>query len=109
MTDMSDSFRSGAAAYRNGRELTKQQRDRFIADANAVAWRKSAETRSFSRTGNTDVSSAVAEEPSSSETSADELALDYENFAKRRRRPMSSRYTSIEIMSCQDGIRIASG
>ena len=86
MTDTSDSFRHAASAYRNAGEWTQQQRDRFIANANAVAQRRSTETRSFSTT----VSSATAEGSSSSETSADELALDYDTAAKRRR-PMYSR------------------
>ena len=87
MTHAPETFRAGASAYRNAGEWTQQQRDRFIANANAVAQRRSTETRSFSTT----VSSATAEGSSSSETSADELALDYDTAAKRRRRPMSSR------------------
>ncbi|TKA66098.1 hypothetical protein B0A55_13245 [Friedmanniomyces simplex] len=39
MTHSSESFRQGAAALRNSRDLSKEQRDRFIASANATARR----------------------------------------------------------------------
>ncbi|KAK5011636.1 hypothetical protein LTR28_011039 [Elasticomyces elasticus] len=76
MLDMPETFRSGAAAYRNARDWTKEQRDSFIANANVVAQRRSAGMGSFSRS-NTDVevASAVAEELSSSQMSPDELGL----------------------------------
>ena len=32
-----ETFRKGAAAFRNGRDWAKEQRDRFIADANGTA------------------------------------------------------------------------
>ncbi|KAK1812536.1 hypothetical protein LTR12_013074 [Friedmanniomyces endolithicus] len=37
ITDSSDTFRQGAAAFRNSRDLSKEYRDRFIAAANATA------------------------------------------------------------------------
>ena len=37
MTGNINSFRRGAAAYRNARQWTKEQRDQFIASANAAA------------------------------------------------------------------------
>ena len=87
ITHSMESFRSGAGAYRNAREWTQQQRDGFIANANGVARRQSTETRSFNTSGNNSkVSSAVVEEPSSSETSADELDLDNNAIVKRQRR-----------------------
>lgn len=54
----------------------REQRDRFIASANAVARRRSTETRSLGRDKYINVSSKPEESPNS-ETSADELALDY--------------------------------
>lgn len=45
MTDTPDSFRQGAAAYRNGRDWARDQRESFIADANDVARRPSTELR----------------------------------------------------------------
>ena len=87
LTGNINSFRSGVAAYRNAREWTQQQRDGFIANANGIARRQCTETRSFNTSGNgSKVSSAAVEEPSSSETSADELAPDYEAMVKRQRR-----------------------
>ncbi len=80
-----DGFRAGASAYRNAREWTTEQRDRFIASANAVAQRHSTETRSLGGGKDTNVSSDTEEESHNSETSADELALDYKSSTKRRR------------------------
>ena len=82
-----NSFRSGVAAYRNARQWAQQQRDELITSANDVARRQSTVTRSFNTSGNdSKVTSAVVEEPSGSETSADELALDNEAVVKRQRR-----------------------
>ena len=87
LTGNMNGFRSGVSAYRNAREWAQQQRDDLIASANCVARRQSTETRSFNTSGNdSKVSSAVVEEPSGSETSADELALDNEAIVKRQRR-----------------------
>ena len=87
MTHSLDTFRQGASAYRNGREWTRRQRDAFIANANAVALRQSTESISFNTSGNdSKVSSGLEVESSSSETSADELAPEYDAIVKRRRR-----------------------
>ncbi len=85
MTGNMNGFRSGATAYRNGREWAREQRDRFIASANAAAQRPSTETRSLGRDEDTNVSSDTEEESPNSETSADELALDYKSSVKRQR------------------------
>jgi hypothetical protein len=37
MTDLADTFRQGAAAFRNVHDWAKQQRDEFIANANEIA------------------------------------------------------------------------
>ena len=85
-----DGFSAGAAAYRNAREWTKQQRDGFIINANLVAQRGSTGTRSSSRHENSkNLSLLIEEQPSTSETSADELALDHNPVAKRQRRSAS--------------------
>ncbi|WPH04372.1 Hypothetical protein R9X50_00726200 [Acrodontium crateriforme] len=87
MTDTPDSFRQGAAAYRNAREWTQQQRDRFIANANGVAQRMWTDTRTGSRTeSNSNVSFVIVIESSESDTSADEHAPEYDSNAKRLRR-----------------------
>ncbi|KAK4974081.1 hypothetical protein LTR66_011094 [Elasticomyces elasticus] len=88
MTHSPEIFRNGAAAYRNAREWTQQQRDHFIANANSVAQRMSTDTRTASRTdSNLNASSVVEDESSESDTSADELAPEYDTNAKRLRRP----------------------
>jgi hypothetical protein len=46
LTNDRDSFRQGAAAYRNGRDWAKQQRDQAIAQANERARRESTESAS---------------------------------------------------------------
>lgn len=87
MTGNIDSFRKGAGAYRNAREWTQKIRDRLIANANDATHQLSAEMRSVSRTqSSSNVSLVSADETSVSETSADELALDDDQIAKRRRR-----------------------
>ncbi|KAK3700528.1 hypothetical protein LTR37_015929 [Vermiconidia calcicola] len=87
MTGNANSFRGGAAAYRNAREWTQRQRDLFIADANATALRMSTErVASVSQTeSHAEASSTVAEGSFSSETSADELALDSQSTTKKQR------------------------
>ncbi|KAK1064007.1 hypothetical protein LTR74_009074 [Friedmanniomyces endolithicus] len=77
MTDSADSFRQGAAAYRNARAWTQEQRDQFIANANAAA---GTSTRNrYSSTSNstrtTSTGSSIGLPPQAiSDTSADELA-----------------------------------
>jgi len=91
MTGNLNSFQHSAAAYRNGQEWSQQQRNSLTAQANAVARRRSTETRSLNKAsgdGNDDDASDESDGPPSSETFADELALDVP--AKRRRRPVSS-------------------
>lgn len=86
MTDTSESFCNGAAAYRNAREWTQQQRDHFIDNANAAASRVTIESVSPNQTESmTGTPSTAAMRPCSSETSADELAVDHDIAAKRRR------------------------
>lgn len=87
MTDTSDSFRQGAAAFRNARELMEEQRNRFIADANAVAQSMSVDTASLSSQRRTSILSSVVEDKfTASDTSTDELALDHNVISKRQRR-----------------------
>lgn len=85
MTDTPETFRHGAAAYRNAREWAQEQRDNLIANANAAALRRSADRVSVSQTEVTaDASSTAAGGSFRSETSADELASE-NNTVKRRR------------------------
>ena len=78
MTGNMNSFREGAAAYRNARDLMRQERDRFIANANAVAQGRSVETASLSRSRSTQASVDNDEDSPDSDTSMDELAPEYQ-------------------------------
>lgn len=81
----SETFRNGAAAYRNAREWAQEQRDNFITNANAAALRMSADRVSVSQTEVTaDASSTAAGGSFVSETSADELASDTHTVKRRR-------------------------
>lgn len=73
MTGSPEQFRDGAAAYRNAREWTTEQRDRLIAEANAATL-SSPET---------------AEQSPDSETLADKPALYHEASVKRSRKRTS--------------------
>lgn len=86
MTGNENGFRQGAAAYRNARDWTQQQRDDFISRANSAALRMSADRISVSQTkSNAEASSFASGRSFSSETSADELTLNHGTVAKRRR------------------------
>jgi len=87
MTGDVETFRKGAAAFRNGRDWAKEQRDRFIADANGTAQRRSVEPSSSTvKNSSTSSSTAAEAEFTDSDTSADELALDNDLTSKRPRR-----------------------
>lgn len=83
-----DSFRVGAEAYRNARDLAKEYRDRLIANANEVAQRRSAEPASFSTTTNrrNSLFTTAGTDSAESDTSVDELAIDHGTNSKRPRR-----------------------
>ena len=86
--DTADRFREGARAYRNGRDWAKEQRDQFIAAANEMAQRRSAEQTPFSTVENSrnSLSTAVEANFAESDTSTDELALGNNLVSKRPRR-----------------------
>lgn len=90
MIGTSENFRKGATAYRNARDWTRQQRDRLITNANAVAQNLSPQTQSTSQSKTTlEMSSTPGTASFSSDTSADELALD-QGTATKRRRPVAT-------------------
>nr|POE93572.1 hypothetical protein CFP56_19584 [Quercus suber] len=72
MTDTPASFRSGVGAFRNARDWTKEQRDRFIATANIVARSMPSETTLSGVQGVTSLPTST-QELISSETSEDEM------------------------------------
>lgn len=91
MTGNINGFRQGAAAYRNAREWTQEQRDSFIttANANAGAGIHTTDRRSLSSASTrvTSLVSSVNPAPRmSSDTSADELAGPVTPLKRRRRR-----------------------
>lgn len=104
MTNSAKSFRQGATAYRNARDWTKKQRDEAIRRANEVADDSQVETlvvdASFSAVPGciTDFQTSLNKDsntttdPPESESSTDELALDYNFPAKRLRRHPNNSY-----------------
>ena len=85
MTGNPEGFRQGAAAWRNGRDLTRDQRKELIGAANEKAL--NAESPGFGSSMQSFVSSSSNEpiQPES-ETSADELALDINILASSNHR-----------------------
>jgi hypothetical protein len=82
LTGNADTFRQGATAFRNGRDLTKEWRDGFISAANERVGSLNAEPSTLESSNYTsdatDTYSTPAEE---SEVSADELALNSTSFS----------------------------
>ncbi|KAK1092613.1 hypothetical protein LTR48_004009 [Friedmanniomyces endolithicus] len=92
MTHSSESFRQGAAALRNSRDLSKEQRDRFIASANATARRlPPAATPSSGTAGGSPVSSRTEGASFESNTSTDEPCAELEEPPKRQRKRSAAR------------------
>ncbi|KAM3424142.1 hypothetical protein BST61_g11313 [Cercospora zeina] len=79
MTGNIETFRRGAAAYRNARDFAQEQRDRLITQANFVARSASTDVSSGKTDSMTGVSFAplMANNSFGSDTSADELALHH--------------------------------
>lgn len=76
MTGNINNFRSGAAAYRNGRDWAQRERARLIDNANIVAQSMPDNTNTRSRTSSNRIVSSIVGEPVESDTSADELTYD---------------------------------
>ncbi|KAK5188360.1 hypothetical protein LTR92_011573, partial [Exophiala xenobiotica] len=83
MTGNANSFREGATAYRNDRDLAKTERDSSIAHANQVARRMPAPSPNTSCTTSRTSRSMVS--VAGSDTSEDELARDEVTPVKRLR------------------------
>ncbi|KAK3669527.1 hypothetical protein LTR78_010581 [Recurvomyces mirabilis] len=88
MTDSSDTFRQGAAAFRNSRDISKEQRDRFIAAANATAVQRSAPaaTPSSGTSCGSPTSSRIEGASFESNTSTDEPSREVGKPSKRQRK-----------------------
>lgn len=81
MTGNPEGFRQGAAAWRNGRDLMEEYRERHIAAANAKALNAQSPSVGSSTQSFMSLSSNEPIQPES-ETSADELALDHGMFQR---------------------------
>jgi hypothetical protein len=86
LTDSPQIFRQGVGAFRNARDLAKEQREIFIEQANAVARAQSVDTMSFDTSNSQDTVTSMQERLIDSDTSADELALDYPSPMSRTKR-----------------------
>ena len=81
MTDAPDTFRQGAAAWRNGRDLTKEKREELIAAATLKYWKQIDHSKLKSSTQSFMSISSNQLTHSESEKSADELVLDINTSA----------------------------
>lgn len=100
LTGNLDSFRQGATAFRNARDWAKEQRDKAIAQANEIANDTPEEALTTTTPDEPSLVSFTSGSPESiqepsytsqtvgqgSETSIDELAVDVNPPAKRRKR-----------------------
>jgi hypothetical protein len=99
--DTANRFREGAAAFRNGRDWAKEQRDRFIAEANETAQRRSAESTTVENS-RTSLSTVTEADFADSDTSADELSLDNDLISKRPRRASPANQNSYQCSMRRD-------
>ena len=93
ITNNAETFRQGATAYRNARDLTKEKRDGFIEAANGRMPDTYTESQSLGSSGYGHAPISTAGPVSGeSDTSADALALEeeqtYTSFSKRQRREL---------------------
>jgi hypothetical protein len=86
LTDSSQTFRQGVGAFRNARDLAKEQRDILIDQANTVARAQSADTMSFDDSNSQNTVTSLRGRLIDSDTSADELALNYPSTMFRTKR-----------------------
>lgn len=77
LTGNPNTCRYGIGAVRNTRDLAAEKRNLLIDQANAVAQSQSTDAMSFNTSSSQRTITTVREELDGSDTSADELALDY--------------------------------
>ena len=127
LTGDTNTFRKGISAFRNARDLTTEQRDMLVDQANAVARTQLvdamsfdglADTTSFNESISQDTVTSLGKRLVDSETSADELVFDYstaKSRTKRQKKAGEPRQTSepttvpIEVQTEQTVYRSASG
>ena len=78
--------REGIGAFRNARDLAAEERNMLIDQANAIAQSQSTDAMSFSTSSSQRTVTTVREELVESDTSADELALDYPSTLTQSKR-----------------------
>ena len=76
LTGSPQTFRQGVGAFRNARDLGREQREMLIDQANAVTRTQSADTTSFNDSNSQETVTSLRGRLIDSDTSADELALD---------------------------------
>ena len=86
LTGNVNNFRKGVGAFRNARDLAREQRDILIDQANAVARAQSADTMFFDDSNSQDTISSLGGRLIDSDTSADELTLNYPSAVSRTKR-----------------------
>ena len=86
LTGNVNNFRQGVGAFRNARDLAREERDILIDQANAVARAQSADTMSFNDSNSQETVTSLRGRLIDSDTSADELALDYPTVISRTKR-----------------------
>jgi len=94
MTGNPDTFRQGASALRNARDLTKEKREELIAAANGKALSAEHSDLMSSTQSFVSLSSNEATYPKS-KTLADELALDLDMFTSSSHKPPVRAQTSL--------------
>ncbi len=115
LTDSAQTFRQGVGAFRNARDLAREQREMLIDRANAVARAQSTDTMSFDDSNSQDTVTSLRGRLIDSDTSTDELALDHPSAISRTKRQKKEetrqppRTTSIEVESQQVLIESTSG
>jgi hypothetical protein len=99
LTDSPQIFRQGVGAFRNARDLAKEHREIFIEQANAMARVQSVDTMSFDTSNSQDTVTSMQERLIDSDTSADELALDYPSpMSRTKRQKVQTRPSTPRLM-----------
>lgn len=76
LTDTPQTFRQGVGAFRNARDSAREQRDKLIEQANAVAQAQSADSMSFDDSTSQDTITGLGGRLCPSDTSTDGLEVD---------------------------------
>ena len=86
LTNSAQSFRQGVGAFRNARDLAREQGDIFIEQANSVAQEQSVDTTSLNTSNSHDTATRKQGKLIDSDTSEDELALGHPSVSRKRQK-----------------------